>query len=54
VTVTEQLSGKTCRCRCRSTVRAAVALPAGEYTLKVVTDDNGQRSNAYEAPLSVR
>jgi hypothetical protein len=54
VTVTETLSGKSCRCRCRSTVRAAVGLPSGEYTLRVVTDDNGQRSNAYEGPLSVR
>lgn len=54
VTVTERLSGQSCRCRCRSTVRAAVGLPPGDYTLKIVTDDNGNRSNAYEAPLTVR
>jgi hypothetical protein len=54
VTVTEVLSGQPCRCRCRSTVRAAVGLPPGEYTLKIVTDENGKRSSAHEAPLSVR
>jgi hypothetical protein len=54
VTVVEVLSGQSCRCRCRSTVRAAVGLPPGEYTLKVVTDDNGRRSDAYEAQLFVR
>jgi hypothetical protein len=35
VTVTEQLEGKACRCRCGSTVKSAVALGAGEYTLKL-------------------
>ncbi|MBN1207329.1 MAG: hypothetical protein JXB05_20775 [Myxococcaceae bacterium] len=54
VTVTEVLSGESCRCRCHSRVRAAVGLPPGEYTLKVVTDDHGHLINAYEAPLSVR
>lgn len=54
VTVTEALVGPMCRCRCRSTVRIAVGLPPGEYTLKVVTDDNGNRRNAYEESLTVR
>jgi uncharacterized protein (DUF2141 family) len=54
VTVTETLSGQSCRCRCRSTVRAAVGLPPGNYTLKVVTDEPGKRVVAHEAALTVR
>jgi hypothetical protein len=54
VTVTETLSGKSCRCRCRSTMRAAVGLPPGDYTLKVVTNESGNRQIAHEAALHVR
>lgn len=54
VTVTETLSGKSCRCRCRSTVRAAVGLLPGDYTLKVVTDEAGNKQVAHEAALHVR
>jgi hypothetical protein len=54
VTLTETLSGKSCRCRCSSTVRAAVGLLPGDYTLKVVTHEPGNKHVAHEAPLTVR
>lgn len=53
VTLVETLSGETCRCRCRTTVRAAVGLSPGDYTLRVVTEEPGHRQVAYEGPLSV-
>lgn len=54
VTLTETLSGQSCRCRCRSTVRVAVGLRPGDYSLKIVTDESGRRRTSYEAPFSVR
>lgn len=60
LTLTETLSGASCRCLCSTTVRAAVRLEPGQYTLKVVTREGakGAASNAakvaYEGPLQVK
>ncbi|MBF5041903.1 hypothetical protein FGE12_05830 [Aggregicoccus sp. 17bor-14] len=54
LTLTEALSGASCRCMCRSTVRAAVGLKPGAYTLRVVTDDHGERRTAYEGKVTVK
>ena len=54
VTLTETLSGASCRCMCRSTVRAAVGLKPGTYTLRVVTDDHGTRRTAHEGQVTVK
>lgn len=35
VVVTEALSGTPCRCQCSSTLRTAVGLPAGRYTVEL-------------------
>ncbi|MBZ4416409.1 hypothetical protein [Myxococcus sp. RHSTA-1-4] len=53
MTLTETLSGEACRCRCRSTVRAAVGLKPGEYTLRVITVEGKERRVAHEARLAV-
>ncbi len=54
VTLTETLSGQTCRCRCGSTVRAAIGLKPGEYTLRVITVAEGSSKVAHEGALTVR
>ncbi|HEX8440688.1 hypothetical protein [Archangium sp.] len=54
VTLTETLSGETCRCRCGSTVRAAIGLESGDYTLRVITVEGGHSKVAHEAALTVR
>ncbi|MBF5042203.1 hypothetical protein FGE12_07325 [Aggregicoccus sp. 17bor-14] len=61
LTLTETLSGESCRCLCSSTVRAAVRLEPGQYTLKVVTREGAKSTSskvagkvAYEGPLQVR
>ncbi|MCY1029888.1 hypothetical protein OV207_00330 [Corallococcus sp. BB11-1] len=53
VTVTRTLSGKSCRCMCHSTVKTAVRLPPGTYTLRVVTLDHGTRTVVHEGPVTV-
>jgi hypothetical protein len=54
VTLTETLSGETCRCRCGSTVRAAIGLKSGDYTLRVITVEGGNSKVAHESALTVR
>lgn len=54
VTLTERLSGESCRCRCGSTVKAAVRLAPGAYTLRVLTQEGaGAAKLAFEGPLKV-
>lgn len=42
VVVNEVMSGTPCRCRCSSTFRTAVAVPAGEWTVLLNTVVNGK------------
>lgn len=53
VTVRETLAGPGCRCNCMSTVRAAVGLGPGAYTLIVETDRAGEVTVAHEQPITV-
>lgn len=53
VTVIETLEGEPCRCRCGSTVRSAVALAPGTYTLHVVVREPGGERTLFEGPVSV-
>jgi hypothetical protein len=53
VTITETLSGTPCRCMCSSTIVTSVRLGPGDYTLRVVFDQNGQKATT-EQKLSVK
>lgn len=55
VTIKEVLTGESCRCRCQSTIRAAVGLAPGDYTVKVLLDDqSGAIKTVTEQPVSVK
>lgn len=54
VTVTEKLSGDPCRCRCTSTIKTAVGLAPGSYTVRVEVDENGRKRTAHEQPLTLK
>lgn len=44
VTITESLFGTPCRCMCSSTISTSVRLSPGDYTLRVVVDHDGQKT----------
>lgn len=46
VTVSESLYGTPCRCMCSSTISTSVRLEPGEYTLRVVVDQQGQQKTS--------
>jgi hypothetical protein len=52
--VLEQLGGEACRCRCGSTIRTAVALPPGTFTVTVDLEDSGGVHRVSEQPVTVR
>ena len=52
--VRETLTGTPCRCMCGSTLRTAVALPAGAWTVAVELETGGQVRLVAELPVSVR
>jgi hypothetical protein len=49
----EQLSGAACRCQCASTVRTAVGLAPGRYTLSVRQAHGGEPKVVHEEPFTV-
>lgn len=51
--VEETLSGKPCRCMCQSTIRTAVALPPGDYQVKLRLKEAGGTKVALDRPLSI-
>ncbi|GMV15324.1 MAG: hypothetical protein KJ015_23100 [Myxococcales bacterium] len=46
VTITESLFGTPCRCMCSSTISTSVRLSPGDYTLRVVVDHDGQKTES--------
>jgi len=53
-TVSESLMGNPCRCRCGSTLRTAVALPPGRWTLALDVTDSGGTHRVIEQDVEVR
>ncbi|WP_224247748.1 hypothetical protein [Hyalangium gracile] len=53
VTIVETLEGEPCRCRCGSTVRSAVRLAPGSYSLRVVVREPGGERQLFEGPVTV-
>ncbi|MHB8879865.1 MAG: hypothetical protein ACYC8T_39755, partial [Myxococcaceae bacterium] len=53
LTVRETLSGSPCRCMCQSTVKTAVGLSPGHYTLTLVQDGQGPAVTVLERELDV-
>jgi len=53
-TVSEALVGNPCRCRCGSTVRTAVALPPGRWTVALDLTDSGGTRRVSEDSVEVR
>lgn len=54
VTVTDTLEGTPCRCRCSSTLRTAVGLAKGSYTVEVKTVEPSQSRSAWTGPIAVQ
>jgi hypothetical protein len=52
--VRETLSGTPCRCMCGSTLRTAVALPPGTWTVAVELETGGEVRLVSERPVTVR
>jgi hypothetical protein len=52
--VRETLTGSPCRCMCGSTLRTAVALPAGAWTVAVELETGGEVRLVAELPVAVR
>lgn len=52
--VRERLLGSPCRCRCASTLRTAVSLPPGAWTVAVEVEEAGAVRRVYEQPFQVR
>ncbi|HLL52690.1 MAG TPA: hypothetical protein VK447_04030, partial [Myxococcaceae bacterium] len=53
VVMQEELSGTPCRCTCASTVRTAIGLPPGRYTLSVRQAQGGDPKVVHEEPFTV-
>lgn len=53
VRVRETLSGSPCRCLCRSTLKTAVALAPGAYTVEVVLVNGGSERTVATEQVSV-
>lgn len=54
LTVLEKLSGTPCRCMCASTIRTAVGLAPGRYTLAIQVDEgSGPPKTVAEQPFTV-
>jgi len=52
--VRERLAGIPCRCRCASTLRTAVALPPGRWTVAVELEEAGGARRVHEQPIEIR
>jgi hypothetical protein len=52
--VRETLTGTPCRCMCGSSLRTAVALPPGAWTVAVELETGGQVRLVSELPVTVR
>jgi hypothetical protein len=52
--VRETLTGNPCRCMCGSTLRTAVGLPPGAWTVVVELEIGGQVRPVAEIPVAVR
>jgi len=53
VRVRETLSGSPCRCLCQSTLKTAVALAPGAYTVEVVLVSGGSERTVASEPITV-
>ena len=53
VVVTETLSGTPCRCRCSSSLRTAVGLKPGTWSVEVKTVEPGRTWSAWTGELTV-
>ncbi len=53
VTVKVALSGTPCRCMCSSSVATNVRLSPGEYTIRVLVDDRGQKKQEPDQKIVV-
>ncbi len=54
VVVTDTLEGTACRCRCSSTIKTAVGLKPGTYTVEVKTaEPNAAARSAWSGPVTV-
>ncbi|MDQ3264186.1 MAG: hypothetical protein M3Y59_11075 [Myxococcota bacterium] len=51
--VTEKLTGTPCRCMCASTIRSAVGLSPGTYTVVVQVDESGSLRDAFQGEVTV-
>jgi hypothetical protein len=54
VLITETLSGVACRCRCASTLRTAVGLEKGSYSVEVKVVEPGGERVAWTGTIEVR
>lgn len=55
VVVTDTLEGTACRCRCSSTLKTAVGLAKGSYTVEVKTvEPNAAARSAWSGPITVQ
>jgi hypothetical protein len=52
--VVETLSGTPCRCTCRSTIKTAVGLEPGDYTLDVELHQGDEQDRVHEGPVKVQ
>jgi hypothetical protein len=54
IEVREVLTGDACRCMCASTVKTAVGLKPGQYTLRVVVVTGGVETEVARKPVEIR
>jgi hypothetical protein len=54
VTIVERFEGQPCRCRCGSSIRTAVGLAPGSYTVEVLTVEGNTRRSAWSGKVDVR
>jgi len=52
--VSEVLSGNPCRCRCGSTLRTAIALPSGTWTLVVDLEEGGVKKRVFQQEVRLQ
>lgn len=52
--VTEELSGTACRCRCGSTIRTALRLPAGEWSVALDLEEHGSAKRQFQQAVHVQ
>lgn len=54
VVITDTFEGTACRCRCSSTIKTAVGLKPGAYTVEVKTvEPNAAARSAWSGPVTV-